>query len=323
MNEVELNAKSTMVKLALSAAAAPKPGLLKDLLTLAKVRVVSMLVFTALVGEMLVPRFWTHWAGALAGLCGIAFAGGAGGTLNQLVEPVIDQNMRRTHVRPLASGRISRTGAMIYAASLFSAAVIILSLWTNMTTLLLTLAGTVGYGVIYTIYLKPSTPWNIVWGGIAGALPPLIGWTAVGAPISTLPIILVLLIFVWTPAHFWPLSLYYREDYAKAHIPMLPVTHGVDRTRYEIVKYAFATLIVSLLPPLFGDAGLVYVLVAAGTGIRYLTLTVRLQRMAVDKTMERYARSVFSASITYLFLIYATLVLEHLIQMVGWVPWWF
>ena len=160
MSEIELESKTAARK---SISPAFVPSLTRDLLTLAKFKVVSLLVFTALVGELLAPEFWKHWTGALAGLAGIALAGGAGGVLNQLVEPVIDQHMRRTHLRPLANGRISRLGAMIYAAGLFCAAVIILSLWTNPTTLVLTLLGTVGYGVIYTLYLKPSTPWNIVW----------------------------------------------------------------------------------------------------------------------------------------------------------------
>lgn len=320
MSEVDLEREMRSDELICTASPAATPRLLKDLMTLAKFRVVSLLVFTAIVGEILAPRFWENWVGALAGLVGIALAGGAGGVLNQLVEPVLDQHMRRTYLRPLVNGRISRTGAMIYAAALFSTAVIILSIWTNPTTLLLTLLGTVGYGVIYTLYLKPSTPWNIVWGGIAGALPPIIGWTAVGAPISALPVVMVLLIFVWTPAHFWPLALYYRDDYAKANIPMLPVTHGVERTRLEIVKYAVATLVVSLLPTLFGEAGLIYGLVAAISGSWYLALTVKLRRMPVDRKMDQYARRVFGHSITYLFVLYAALIVDHLIGLSGLVP---
>ncbi|MBU2781496.1 UbiA family prenyltransferase, partial [Acidithiobacillus caldus] len=153
--------------------------LLRDLWVLAKARVVSLLVFTAAVGELLAPATFTHWPAALAGLVGIALAGGAGGVLNQIVEPALDQHMRRTHGRPLANGRIGRSGAIVYALVLMSLAIAILSIWTNPLTLVLTLLGTVGYGVVYTLYLKPSTPWNIVWGGLAGALPPLIGWTAV------------------------------------------------------------------------------------------------------------------------------------------------
>ena len=322
MSELELASKRETDDVIGTAPPAAAPSLIKDLLTLAKAKVVSLLVFTAIVGELLAPDFWLHWPGALAGLAGIALAGGAGGVLNQLVEPVLDQHMRRTHLRPLVNGRITRTGAMLYAASLFAAAVVILSIWTNPTTLLLTLLGTVGYGVVYTLYLKPSTPWNIVWGGIAGALPPIIGWTAVGAPITALPVVLVLLIFVWTPAHFWPLALYYREDYAKAKIPMLPVTHGVERTRREIVKYAVATLLVSLLPSLFGEAGLLYGATAAVGGLWYLGLTVRLQRMPVNRKMDQYARRVFGHSISYLFVLYAALIVDHLLNLAGLLPAW-
>lgn len=313
MSDYELTGKRGTSELISAASPSPTPALIKDLLTLAKAKVVSLLVFTAIVGELLAPEFWLHWSGALAGLAGIAFAGGAGGVLNQLVEPVLDQNMRRTHLRPLVNGRISRTNAMLFAAGLFTAAVIILSIWTNPTTLLLTLLGTIGYGVIYTLYLKPQTPWNIVWGGIAGALPPLIGWTAVGAPIATLPVLLMLLIFTWTPAHFWPLALYYREDYAKAHIPMLPVTHGVERTRREIIKYTVATVMISLVPTLLGETGLLYGAVATVSGLWYLFLTLRLKRMPSGRAMEQYARRVFGHSITYLFLLYAALIVDHLL----------
>jgi protoheme IX farnesyltransferase len=315
MRELELDNGQPVAAL-VDAPSGATPSLLKDLLTLAKARVVSLLVFTAIVGEILAPGFWHHWDGALAGLVGIALAGGAGGVLNQLVEPVLDLNMRRTHRRPLANGRISRNGAIVYAIALFVGAVTVLGIWTNLTTLVLTLLGTVGYGVIYTLYLKPSTPWNIVWGGIAGALPPLIGWTAVGAPIAALPVMLVLLIFVWTPAHFWPLALYYREDYAKACIPMLPVTHGVERSRTEIVKYAAATLVVSLVPALLG-AGVLYGVVALVSGLWYLGLTVKLKRMPIDRKMDQYARQVFGASISYLFLLYAALIVGHLLSLAG------
>ncbi|MBU2822184.1 UbiA family prenyltransferase, partial [Acidithiobacillus caldus] len=180
-------------------------SLLRDLWVLAKARVLSLLVFTAAVGELLAPATFSHWPASLAGLVGIALAGGAGGVLNQIVEPDLDQHMRRTHGRPLANGRIGRSGAIVYALVLISLAIAILAIWTNPLTLVLTLLGTVGYGVVYTLYLKPSTPWNIVWGGLAGALPPLIGWTAVTGQLAALPLVLVALIFVWTPAHFWPL----------------------------------------------------------------------------------------------------------------------
>lgn len=289
----------------------------RDLLMLSKARVVALLVFTAIVGEMLAPDFWLHWQGGLAGILGIALAGGAGGVLNQLVEPVIDRHMKRTSLRPLVNGRVSRVAAMVYAAMLFSVAIIVLSTWTNPATLWLTLTGTVGYGIVYTLYLKPSTPWNIVWGGLAGALPPMIGWTAVGGqPWDVLPLSLVALIFFWTPAHFWPLSLYYREDYAKAHIPMLPVTHGVDRTRREIVRYSWLTLAASLVPVVVGDAGILYAVVAVVFGGHYLWMTRQLASMPVDRRMDQYARRIFVRSILYLFALYATLIGGHLWHLV-------
>jgi len=286
-------------------------GWVEDLLVLTKARVVSLLVFTGAVGGVLAPSFQRHVGGAAAGLIGIALAGGSGGAINQLIEPALDQHMRRTSRRPLATGRISRRSAMLYAGALFATAVAVLALATNVWTLTFTLLGTLGYGVIYTVYLKPNTPWNIVWGGIGGALPPLIGWTAAGgSPFALLPWCLVGLISVWTPAHFWPLAVCCREDYANACIPMLPVTHGVDRTRREIIKYAVATLFVSLVPVLV-NRNLLYGAVATVFGGYYIAMTVRLKHMPVGPAMDRYARQIFKISISYLFTLFAFLVIGH------------
>ena len=288
----------------------------RDLLVLSKARVVSMLVFTAAVGEVLAPGFRQHWLAALAGLAGIALAGGAGGVINQLVEPGLDQHMRRTHRRPLVDGRMSRAQAIAFAGLLMTLSVAVLAWGTNMLTLVLTLVGTVGYGVVYTLYLKPATPWNIVWGGLAGALPPLIGWVAVSDRIEALPLWLVALVFTWTPAHFWPLAISCREDYAKACIPMLPVTHGIERTRREVVRYAAATFLVSLVPAYLAHDW-VYGMVAFAAGVWYLAMTVRLRRMSEGAAMDRYARRVFAVSITYLFVLFAALVFGHFVQMTG------
>lgn len=282
-------------------------SLLQDLLTLAKARVLVLLIFTAAVGEVLAPNFSQHWRSALAGLLGLALAGAAGGVLNQLLEPSLDQHMRRTRRRPLAEGRISQGGAIFYAILLFVGAVAVLAWGTNPMTLGLTLLGTVGYGVVYTLYLKPATPWNIVWGGLAGALPPLIGWTAITGELAVMPLLLVLLIFVWTPAHFWPLAICYREDYAQARIPMLPVTHGVERTQQEILRYALLTWGVSLLPALLvGDW--IYGMAALLAGGWYVGMTWRLRKMSVGPEMNQYARSIFTASISYLFFLFFALV---------------
>lgn len=286
-------------------------AVLRDLLVLAKARVVSLLVFTGAVGAVLAPSFPKHLLAAAGGLTGIALAGGAGGVINQLIEPALDQHMRRTRKRPLAVGRISRTQAVLFAAALFLMAIVVLLTTTNLWTLGLTMLGTLGYGVIYTVYLKPNTPWNIVWGGIGGALPPIIGWTAAGgSPFALLPWCLVVLVSVWTPAHFWPLAVCCREDYANACIPMLPVTHGVDRTRREIVRYAIATLLVSLVPVIANENAL-YGAVALAFGVYYVVMTVKLKRMPIDAGMDRYARQVFKVSITYLFMLFAFLIIGH------------
>ena len=291
-------------------------SLLRDLWVLAKARVVSLLVFTAAVGEILAPDALLHWESAVAGLLGIALAGGAGGVLNQIVEPALDQHMRRTLHRPLAEGRIGRGGAIVYASVLMLAAMVILAWGTNPLTLGLTLVGTVGYGVVYTLYLKPSTPWNIVWGGLAGALPPLIGWTAITGSLAALPLVLVLLIFVWTPAHFWPLAICCREDYAQACIPMLPVTHGVDRTRKEVLRYAVLTWLVSLAPVLLtGDW--VYGGIAGISGAWFVGMALRLKGLPEGKEMDQYARRMFAYSISYLFLLFTALILGKLVMSHG------
>ncbi len=306
-----MTAKAVKGSVASAAGGSVAMAVVRDLLVLAKARVVSLLVFTGAVGAVLAPGFSQHLLGAGAGLLGIALAGGAGGVINQLIEPSLDQHMRRTRQRPLAVGRISRPRAVMFAAALFTASVLVLLLETNLWTLGFTLIGTLGYGVIYTVYLKPNTPWNIVWGGIGGALPPIIGWTAAGgAPDALLPWGLVALVSVWTPAHFWPLAICCREDYAKACIPMLPVTHGVDRTRREIVKYAIATLVVSLIP-VIANGNALYAVAAAGLGLYYLGMTLKLRRMPVDDGMDRYARRVFQVSISYLFALFTLLVIGH------------
>ncbi|WP_437560637.1 heme o synthase [Acidithiobacillus sulfuriphilus] len=294
----------------------PALSLLRDLWVLAKARVVSLLVFTAAVGEILAPHALLHWESALAGLLGIALAGGAGGVLNQIVEPVLDQHMRRTSQRPLADGRIPRGAAILYAAALMGTAIAVLTWGTNPLTLVLTLVGTVGYGVVYTLYLKPSTPWNIVWGGLAGALPPLIGWTAVTGSVAALPLVLVLLVFVWTPAHFWPLAICCRRDYAEACIPMLPVTHGVDRTRREVLNYAVLTWLVSLLPA-FLSGDWIYGAVAMVSGAWFVRMALRLRTLPEGLEMDRYARRMFLYSISYLFLLFTALILGKLIMSHG------
>jgi heme o synthase len=316
MAQVDIDEREQTVALVSAGPGHDFQGLVKDLLVLSKARVVSLLVFTAAVGEVIAPSFREHWLNGMAGLLGIALAGGAGGVINQIVEPALDERMRRTRRRPMVDGRIGARGAWLFGALLLTGAVAVLGYGTNMLTLALTLLGTVGYGVVYTLYLKPRTPWNIVWGGLAGSLPPLIGWTALGDPVSAMPLVLVGLIFVWTPAHFWPLALCCREDYAKACIPMLPVTHGVRRTCREIVNYAAATLALSLAPAALG-AGPVYAVVAAVAGSAYLVMTLRLKRMQEGPEMDRYARKVFNASITYLFVLYAALIGGHLLTMSG------
>ena len=280
---------------------------------LTKPRVVSLLIFTAMVGMLLASPAQMadiNWRVILWANIGIAFASGAAAAINHVVDRQIDGQMKRTHARPLPNDAISVTGALVFATVLMAISVVVLTVFVNKLTAILTMAGLVGYAGIYTGFLKRRTPQNIVLGGAAGAIPPVLGWAAVTGHAPLASWVLFLIVFLWTPAHFWPLAICCREDYAQACIPMLPVTHGVDRTRREIVKYAVATLVVSLIP-VIANQNAVYAVAATGLGLYYLGMTLRLRHMPADAGMDRYARRVFQTSISYLFALFTLLVIGH------------
>lgn len=276
-----------------------------DYFALLKPRVMSLVVFTSIVGMVSAPGD-IHWIlGLLAILC-IAIGAGASGALNMWFEADLDSRMTRTQGRPIPSGRLAPGDALALGASLSAGSVVVLGLFVNLASALL-LAGTIAfYVLIYTMWLKRRTPQNIVIGGASGALPPVIGWAAVTGGVSLEPIILFAIIFMWTPPHFWALSLFRQEDYRRAGVPMLPIVAGEAETRKQILIYSVLLAPLALLPVGLGMAGWVYGSIAAATGVIFVWFAYRLWR---DMT-EKAARSLFSFSILYLFLLFASLLVE-------------
>ncbi|MFL6607338.1 MAG: heme o synthase, partial [Pseudomonas sp.] len=230
----------------------------RDYLELTKPKVVVLMLITSLVGMFLATRAGVPWTVLVFGNLGIALCAGGAAAVNHVVDRRIDAVMARTHKRPLAEGRVSPAAALTFALALAVAGQAILLIFTNALTAWLTLASLLGYAVIYTGFLKRATPQNIVIGGLAGAAPPLLGWVAATGHVSAEPLLLVLIIFAWTPPHFWALAIHRKEEYAKADIPMLPVTHGVEYTRWQILFYTVLLVVVTVLPFAAGMSGWFY-----------------------------------------------------------------
>ncbi|GIX22402.1 MAG: protoheme IX farnesyltransferase 1 [Gammaproteobacteria bacterium] len=274
---------------------------------LTKPRVVVLIVFTAFVGMLLATPGLPPWRPVVLGLLGIWLAAAGAAAFNHLIERNIDARMARTCGRPLPRGAVDTRGALLFALALSAASMAVLALGVNGLTAVLTFATLIAYAVIYTVYLKRATPQNIVIGGLAGALPPLLGWTAVSGRVDAHALLPCLIIYVWTPPHFWALAVARREDYRRADIPMLPVTHGPALTRLHIVLYAVLLWVVSWLPWLSGMSGWPYLLVATALDLRFLQLAWRLYRRADD----RLAMRTFRYSIVYLAALFAALLADH------------
>lgn len=276
---------------------------------LTKPKVVALILFTALVGMLLASPGMVPWQPLVFGLLGIGLASAAGAALNHVIDQRIDAVMERTCDRPLPSGEMDTPHAVVFALGLAAVAMLVLGTFVNALTALLTFAAFIGYAVIYTVYLKRRTPQNIVWGGLAGAAPPLLGWTAVTGEMHGDALLLLLLIFVWTPPHFWSLAIKRREEYARAGIPMLPVTHGVAFTKLQIVLYTIMLFTVSLLPFVTRMSGPFYLAGAVGLGLGFLYHAVRLMRSDTDA----YAMGTFGYSIIYLTALFGFLLVDHYI----------
>ena len=285
----------------------------REYLELTKPRVVTVLAFTALVGVCLASPGAVPLDTAAFALLGISLAAAAGGAVNHVVDRRVDALMPRTRQRPLPQGRVTSGAALAFAAGLGALATLLLGAFVNWLTTALTLASMVGYSVVYTMYLKRATPQNIVIGGAAGAMPPVLGWTAVTGTLDGEAWLLFLIIFAWTPPHFWALAIERRDEYARAEIPMLPVTHGIPFTRLQILLYTVMLFGVSLLPFVARMSGGVYLAGAVILGGAFLYQAVMLY---LGRERERPMK-VFGFSIYYLLGLFAFLLADHYLAMMG------
>ncbi len=275
---------------------------------LCKPRVVALMLITSMVGMFLAVPGWVAWQPLVLGNLGIALGASAAAVVNHLVDKRIDAVMGRTQYRPLPTGRLSSKQALGFACVLALSSMIVLSCWVNVLTAVLTFVTLVGYAGVYSLYLKRATPQNIVIGGIAGAAPPLLGWTAVTGQVDPQSLLLVLIIFVWTPPHFWALAIQRYKEYQRAEIPMLPVTHGIPFTKQCIFLYTLLLLAVSSLPYVVGMSGFLYLLTALPLNAAFI---YQAYRLLVGKEDHRLGGRVFRFSIFYLFLIFIFLLLDH------------
>ncbi|MEW6133881.1 MAG: heme o synthase [Pseudomonadota bacterium] len=283
----------------------------QEYLALCKIRVVSLIVFTAVIGMFLATPGMVPLQVLWSGTLGIALVAAAAAAFNCLVEQKIDAVMARTRARPLPTGKLSNAQVILFSGLIGGAGLYLLYVFVNPLTMWLTLATFVGYAVIYTIILKPSTPQNIVIGGASGAMPPVLGWAAVTGEINHDALLLFLIIFAWTPPHFWALALYRKEEYARAGLPMLPVTHGEKFTRLHVLFYTFILLAVSILPVTTGMGGWIYLVAALVLGGRFIALGWGLWCNYSDAL----ARRTFRYSIWYLSLLFAAMLVDHYIRL--------
>jgi protoheme IX farnesyltransferase len=281
----------------------------RDFLELTKPKVSLLIVFTAIVGMVLASPGMVPLPALLFGTLGIALASGSAAAFNHVLDRRIDEQMARTRRRPLPTGHLSKTHAIIFAAALGLASMLVLWPTVGRLTAILTFLSLIGYAIVYTLWLKRATPQNIVIGGAAGAAPPVLGWAAVTNTVDAHALLLFLIIFTWTPPHFWALAIARRDDYAKVGIPMLPVTHGIPFTRLQIVLYTILLGVSTLLPVLTGMSGLVYLLAAIVLNARFLYFVLKLNREQGER--PQLPMQTFKFSITYLMLLFAALILDH------------
>jgi protoheme IX farnesyltransferase len=279
----------------------------RDYYALTKPGVVQLLVFTAIVGMFLATPGMVPWDVLIAGSLGIGLAAAAGAVVNQILDQRIDAQMARTRNRPLPQGRIGERDALAFALGLGLAGLLVLVLFVNVLTAALTFLSLIGYAVVYTVYLKRATPQNIVIGGAAGAAPPVLGWTAVTNSVDPHALLLFLIIFTWTPPHFWALAIARRSDYERAEIPMLPVTHGVEITKSFVVYYTILLILVTVLPSITGMTGLLYTFGALALGAGFLYYALQLKLAPRDDS----PMATFRYSIWYLMALFSFLLIDH------------
>jgi heme o synthase len=279
---------------------------------LTKPRVVQLIIFCALIGMLLAQPGLPDMRLLLAAVVGIWLVAGAAAAFNCIVEQHIDKRMARTSWRPTAKGQLTNTQTLAFSAALGVVGSVVLYLWVNPLTMWLTFATFVGYAVIYTVILKPLTPQNIVIGGASGAMPPVLGWAAMTGDVGPEALMLCLIIFLWTPPHFWALALYRAEDYRKSGLPMLPITHGPEFTRLQVLLYTFVLFAATLLPFVYGMSGLIYLASAVILGAGFIYYAWQLWRQYSDAL----ARKTFKFSIWHLSLLFAALLVDHYLS-----PW--
>jgi heme o synthase len=290
-----------------------RPGW-REYLSLTKPKVSLLIVFTAIVGMVLASPGMVPLPALVFGTLGIAMASGSAATLNHILDRRIDKQMARTRRRPLVTGSLRTSQALVFAGVLCVGSMMMLWLSAGALCALLTFASLIGYAVIYTVWLKHSTPQNIVIGGAAGAAPPLLGWVAVTHSIDAQALVLFLIIFAWTPPHFWSLAIARCEEYAKVGIPMLPVTHGIPYTRRQILLYTVLLILCTLIPAVIGMSGLIYLAAALVLDARFLYLALALHRGARPDLPIR----TFRFSITYLMALFAAFIADHHCRLLHW-----
>jgi heme o synthase len=285
----------------------------RDYLELTKPKVTLLIVFTAIVGMVLAAPGWVPLTPLIFGSIGIAMASGSAAAFNHILDRRIDGQMRRTRGRPLPTGHMQERHAVAFAVLLGVMSMLVLWTGVNRLTAVLTFCSLIGYAIVYTLWLKRATPQNIVIGGAAGAAPPVLGWAAVTGTVDPQALLLFLIVFTWTPPHFWALAIARRDDYAKVGIPMLPVTHGIPYTRHQILLYTILLILTTLLPFLAGMSGLIYLAAALALNGRFLYFVLALNKgQRVDLPMRT-----FRFSINYLMLLFAALILDHYLYIAG------
>jgi len=284
----------------------------RDYLALCKPKIVTLIIFTAVVGMFLSTPGMVPLQALIFGTIGIGLAAASAAAINHVVDYRIDSIMARTMRRPLPKGNVSIQGAILFAFLLAALSMVILTYFVNVLTAILTAVSLIGYGFIYSMYLKRATPQNIVIGGLAGAAPPVLGWTAITGTLDPNSLLLLLIIFAWTPPHFWALAIYRRKDYASVDIPMLPVTHGVEFTRLHILLYTIILSLVTLLPFITYMSGPLYLFGAIVLDAGFLYYAIRMQRDHSD----RLAMQTFSYSIVYLMALFTFLLVDHYVPLI-------
>jgi protoheme IX farnesyltransferase len=282
-------------------------------LELCKPKVVVLIVFTAIIGMFLSVPGFPPLENLIAGTIGIALAASSAAAVNHLLDERIDAIMQRTRDRPLPTGQLQKIQVITFAVILAVVSMSVLVLWTNTLTAILTFLSLIGYAIIYTAWLKRATPQNIVIGGAAGAAPPVLGWVAITGVVDPNSLLLFLIIFVWTPPHFWALAIHRRHDYAAAGLPMLPVTHGVTYTRWHILFYTILLVIVTTMPYLTGLSGLLYLAGVSVLNVGFLWYSLRLLRNDDD---EQLPMQTFGYSVIYLTMLFLFLLLDHYVPVI-------